>query len=156
MHKSGRISSAQTVCNQKEVIAEASFSPSCFTEQLFPWQHRHSSGSDMANLDEQKQNNQNSHKPYPSIHFSLVWAMQGNMRLNYQATYLRALLWFWHRLELEPDLKRDYKSPAAAQPTWLLKGSDLNRGGAGNEGVVSVLSKNKSSLTPQWRKRAWL
>lgn len=29
---------AQTGCNQKEIIAEAPFSPSCFTEKLFPWQ----------------------------------------------------------------------------------------------------------------------
>lgn len=88
LHKSGRISSAQTACNQKEIIAEASFSPSCFTEQLFPWQHGHSSGSDMVNLDEKKKKPRNSHKPYPSIHFSLVWAMQENMRLNFTAICL--------------------------------------------------------------------
>lgn len=35
LHKSGRISSAQTACNQKKIIVEASLSLSCFTELFF-------------------------------------------------------------------------------------------------------------------------
>lgn len=49
-------------------------------------------------------------------------------------------------------LKKDYKSPTADVASQMF---GLKIGGV-NEGMVSVLRKNKSSLAPPWRKRAWL